>query len=196
MVRPRGNRGHRSETERTAHRVRVAKLTLQGYNQTQIGEVLEVDRSTVSRDLKAIREDWKNSTSHDVTVERSQFLAKLRLIQAEGWRAWEESRIEKVILIDSRREEGGEPATQEERDEPPQGYRRVVINPGNVGYLRTVFDAVKEEGAVLGLYPRKDEKPIEPPPEVEDIDLTTLTFKDLVKVARGDKEPLRNASKK
>lgn len=177
MVRARGIAGHRSKEEKAAHQAQIARLTLQGYNQLDIGEKVGVDRSTVSRDLKLIRGEWALSTERDIASERGQMLAKLRLVQAEGWRAWEESKKVKQI----KEVKGGETTITE------------IIVPGNVQFLQVVFNAIKEEGALLGLYPQKDDKPSVPPPNIDDVDLDKLTFKDLISVARGDKELLRKA---
>jgi predicted transcriptional regulator len=72
-------------------RQRVAELYLKGLSQGAIAEELGVKQSTVSRDLKRIQEDWRQSTIRDFDLAREEQLKKLTMVEQEGWSGYERS---------------------------------------------------------------------------------------------------------
>ena len=72
-------------------RQRVAELYLKGFGQGAIAEELKVKQSTVSRDLKRIQEDLRQSTIRDFDLAREEQLKKLVMIELEGWSGYERS---------------------------------------------------------------------------------------------------------
>jgi hypothetical protein len=75
-------------------RARVAALYLQGRYQWDIAAELEVDPSTVSRDLKAIRAAWKASAVRDFDEAKGRELDRIDLLERTYWQAWLDSREE------------------------------------------------------------------------------------------------------
>ena len=72
-------------------RARVARLYLQKELQRDIAETLGIDKSTVSRDLKAIREAWRASALIDIGEAIIRELEALDVIESELWQAWRRS---------------------------------------------------------------------------------------------------------
>lgn len=69
----------------------VATLTLRGWTQSQIAHELAVGQATVSSDLKAVRQEWREAAIHDFDLLSRAELLKLDLIERESWLAWERS---------------------------------------------------------------------------------------------------------
>lgn len=72
------------EIERDARRAKVAKLLLGGVtNQADIAAQLDVDQSTISRDIKVIEAEWRERAAEDIAKAKGKDLARAeRLIQA------------------------------------------------------------------------------------------------------------------
>src|SRR6516164_4206609 len=73
-------------------RKKVASLYLQGKFQDEIAKEVKVDRGTVSRDLKAVQEEWLKSGVMDLNAAKARELAKIDEIERQAWVAWEQSR--------------------------------------------------------------------------------------------------------
>jgi len=84
--------GKRRDTAQIARdRKKIGELYLRGWLQVDIAEKLGVDRSTVSRDLKALHREWLASALADFSEAKAQELAKIDDLEREYWRAWERS---------------------------------------------------------------------------------------------------------
>jgi hypothetical protein len=80
-----------------AHRrAQVARLHLQGLTQLEISARLGLPPGAgakmISVDVKAIREQWRQSAVRDFDERMSEQLAKLHHLARELWEAWERSR--------------------------------------------------------------------------------------------------------
>lgn len=64
---------------------------LRGMTQAELSEKYEIDQSTVSRDLEAIRQEWLQSTLVDFNEIKVQELAKIDNLERIYWEAWERS---------------------------------------------------------------------------------------------------------
>ena len=76
----------------------VASLYLQGKFQAEIAKEVNVDRGTVSRDLKAIEAEWARSGVMDLDVAKARELAKNDEVERQAWAAWECSRRDAEIM--------------------------------------------------------------------------------------------------
>lgn len=59
--------------------------------QVAIGQHLDLNQSTVSRDLKAIQVEWKKTASTDFDAAKARELAKIDKLERTYWDAWERS---------------------------------------------------------------------------------------------------------
>lgn len=85
----------RDPAQRARDRRRTADLYLQGWLQAQIAGELDVNQSTVSRDLKALQKEWLQSALVDFDEAKSQELAKVDRLEREYWNEWVRSRLDK-----------------------------------------------------------------------------------------------------
>jgi len=76
------HRTKRSKLQRQLDQETVARLTLQGGASWTLPN-FEVDQSTVSRDLKAIQRQWKESAIRDFDLDRQQELQRLAMLEKE-----------------------------------------------------------------------------------------------------------------
>lgn len=86
------------QVEIEARRARVASLLLAGVSdQSKIAEQVGVDRSTISRDIKAIEADWQASAVQDIAAAKGKDLERTeRLIAA----LWNDARNGKWLATD------------------------------------------------------------------------------------------------
>ena len=86
----------RSSAEELAiesRRCQVADLFLRGVKrQTELGQRIGVNRSTISRDLRVLNDRWKESGVRDLDAAKGQELDRLDQLEREAWQAWEKSK--------------------------------------------------------------------------------------------------------
>lgn len=118
-------------------RSRVAEMYLRGKMQTEIAAEFGVNVAQISRDLKAIRQEWLKSRVCDFDTLKTEELAKINALEVEYWQAWQQSRkfqfkrfSGKAIRV---------------------GVRRVVRD-GNPAFLQGVQWCISERCKILGIY--------------------------------------------
>src|SRR5690242_12906790 len=72
-----------------ARRREAAALAHEDWTQAAIAGYLKIPQGTVSCDLAAIREFWRDSPVADFKKVRCERLQKIDLIEAEAWSAWQ-----------------------------------------------------------------------------------------------------------
>jgi hypothetical protein len=144
-----------------SRRSKVAALVLQGVtNQFEIANKIglgDEGQSTVSRDLKAIKAEWRQSTLVDWNEAKGKELARLDRVEAEYWAAWERSKIEKESTRTKRRTGGESPSDEaevkkEKRDGDPrflEGILGCIAQRCRLLYLERDQDAIEKLLAAL-----------------------------------------------
>ncbi len=145
---------HRSPLQREQDRVTIARMILQGKTQQEIANYLELDRSMISREVKLIRHDWKQSSIRDFDEAKGEKLAELELVKAELWAAWQESKQQKETTLKERIATLGE-GSPKESDKRLKIATRQQTATGDVSYLSGVVSCIKEQAKLLGLYPEE-----------------------------------------
>lgn len=90
---PQESPNHKFEIQQRRHA--VAERYLLGQTQWQIARSLEVDQKTVSRDLEAIRSEWRSAALRNYDAKVDEELARLDRAEREYWSAWERSKQER-----------------------------------------------------------------------------------------------------
>lgn len=72
-------------------RLKVANLYLQGWAQFRIAQKVEVDPSTITRDLQAIQEEWVAKSVEAIEKRKAEELAKIDQLEYTYWESWERS---------------------------------------------------------------------------------------------------------
>ncbi|MEP0915325.1 hypothetical protein NC981_00715 [Leptolyngbya sp. DQ-M1] len=148
-------RDRRSKIQRDRDRATVAELRLKGWTQQQIADYLELDQSTVSRDLKSLERHWQESSLRDFDAERGMQRDRLDLLEREYWQAWERSQESKETSIREQlrnaiaSEEGGSIAG----DGRVKIATRTEQKTGDPQFLNGVAKVITERSKLLGLYP-------------------------------------------
>ena len=81
-----------------ARRSRIATMAARGERNRErlvvalAAEGIKVDERTVSRDLKAIEQEWRERYLGPIDDHKSQIIAELEAAKLELWAAWERSR--------------------------------------------------------------------------------------------------------
>lgn len=142
---------NRSRAKRDADRRRVAALYLQGRYQADIAAELGVDQSTVSRDLAAIRKEWRASSVRDFDEARAQELAKIDELEREAWAAWERSKQETRTVTRRRRQVPPRSGAGDAAGELSEQSLKTEQRHGDIAYWNAVLKCVQARREMLGL---------------------------------------------
>jgi hypothetical protein len=144
----------RSKLQRQLDQQAIAKLTLQGWSQIDIAQYLELNQSTVSRDLKVVQKQWKESAIRDFDLDRQQELQRLAMLEKEYWAGWERSQQGKETSLTEKIGTG--------RDESGNTTGRVKLATrteqriGEAAFLNGIQRVIDSRCKLLGLYPKED----------------------------------------
>jgi len=81
----------RNASERERDLKIEAEMYLKGKSQQEIAVKLNLSPATVSRDLKSLHEQWREARTIDMTTAKNAELARLDVLEASYWTAWENS---------------------------------------------------------------------------------------------------------
>lgn len=134
----------------------VAERYLRGEYQSTIAEALGVDRSTISRDLAAIRRAWLASAVRDFDEAKAQEIAKIDAVEREAWAAWSRSTEDREVAT---QEEINDPITYTDAKGVPQTKnktrrRATLRREGQTGaavFLDVVLRCIAKRCEILGL---------------------------------------------
>jgi hypothetical protein len=131
-----------------SRRAKVARLVLTGVtNQYEIAERLGLDRikgqPTVSRDLAAIKAEWKLAAVQALDEAKGREIARLEAVEAELWAAWERSKEERQSTR-TRRRAGGQQMT----DEAEVSREK---RDGNPKFLDAILRCIELRCRILGI---------------------------------------------
>lgn len=141
------------EVEHRRHE--IARLKLMKMNYREIVAALaavgiKASIATVSLDIKAMRQEWREARLAEVGDVIDADLAVLDTLQAEAMREWERS---KTRAKSRRRERGNIPGGIYDKD-----IRTTEDRCGDPRYLQIVNDCMEKRAKLLGLYkPEKHE---------------------------------------
>lgn len=134
-------------------RRQVAELYLRGKTQTEIAAQVGMTGATISRDLKAIRQEWRASTLLDFDEAKNRELAKIDALEQTYWQAWHRSigshtsvKVEHGGLASAEGEVGAESLQVVRRTENTEKLN------GDPRYLSGVQDCITQRCKILGVY--------------------------------------------
>ena len=156
-----------ARTKLYERRRQVANYAHMGWAPAAIAKHLGIPQGTVSRDLAAMREFWREFPVHDCDKVRLEQLQKIDLIEAEAWSAWQRS------------QEPQRSASLCHGKTGEQSRSSLKHQTGDPRYLREVARCVAQRTKMIGVQP-----PEAPPPEEVDTPLPInqypLVFKDFL----------------
>lgn len=114
-----------------ARQNRIADLLATFMPQWKIAEVLELDKSTVSRDVAAIREEWKRQNVESFERFKAQLEKGFEIVAQKAWIEYERSKKPKHTTKKSETPDGtfNQEITEERCGDPR--YLNVIINALN-----------------------------------------------------------------
>ena len=141
----------RSKIQRERDRQEITRLYLRGVSQMDIAAKLGVNQSTVSRDLKAIQKQWRESALINMDEAKQRELARIDELERTYWDAWlvscEDAEIERI------KQAGG--ASGDKRAEIIKEKRG---QSGNPAFLAGVERCIQLRVKIIGLEaPKKQE---------------------------------------
>jgi len=125
-------------------RPKVATLYLKGWNQTSIAQQFGVTQATISKDLKAIRKEWLESSIRDFDTLKEQELKRIDVLEREYWKQYEASQDAKETTSKEAIDIGGKKrhkvrTTSTQRDGDPR-------------YLQGIQWCIEQRCKILGIY--------------------------------------------
>jgi transposase len=150
-----------TEAQRAARRRKVAKHLRLGKSFSEIADAVGVSKSTVGRDVKRLKEQWREETQQDMNAHLSRRLAELRAIKREAFAAWLDSR-EGIAREKVKTKGEGESVTSVDRDgeidteavvtEVEEITKEVVRTAGgDPKHLKNMLRAEKRIAEILGV---------------------------------------------
>jgi transposase len=136
---PKGKRDQLADVM-AVRRVRITQLRLRGYTIREIAAALNVNKSTIEVDLKAIREEWKAERLSFMDEAVGEQIAKLDQAERETWEAWERSQQPATATIETVSADG----EVEIRTETRPQY-------GDPRFPTLALSAIKARNELLGL---------------------------------------------
>jgi hypothetical protein len=168
------------EKERELHilsrRCTVAKLTLRGKSQYEIAREMNVNQSTVCRDIREIAKEWRRHAVRDLSEARGQELDRIGRLELECWDAWERSKQDRQVTTTGR--ESGPQGDKDKAEIRKEGQA------GDPRFLERIAWCISERCKILGLYSpvrhAHGGDPGAPPIEhTHSLDLTRATAEEL-----------------
>jgi len=142
-----GRKG-RSPDQIRKDRAEIANLYLQRHTQADIAAKLGLSRQQVGYDLKAVREEWLQSSLVDFNQRKAEELARIDRLEQQYWNSWEASKKERQTSVTEQ--------TSGEGGEKLKAGIRKVEQTGDPRYLNGVQWCITKRCEILGLdAPRK-----------------------------------------
>src|SRR5260221_12040455 len=135
----------------------AAKLALKGWTQAAIANHLKIPQGTVSRNLAAMREFWREYPVYDFEKVRFEQLQKIDLVETEAWAAWQRSQQQRHSAALTRGKTGEQTRTS------------LHDQYGDPRYLREIARCVTQRYEMIGV------QPPEAPPERRKLEIPECT---------------------
>jgi transposase len=136
----------RDKAQVARDRLRISDLYLQGWIQADIAEKVGLSQATVSRDIKALQQEWLDQAGANFDAAKAQELAKIDRLEREYWRAWlrscEDAETEATKAVET---EDGKP----QRYEASSQRKRQAGDPR---FLNGVQWCIEQRCKILGVY--------------------------------------------
>lgn len=122
----------------------ISQLHIKKWKQFEIARELGLTQPTISKELAAIRKQWRESTDLNFELAQAEALANLATVEREAWEAWERSQQPKT----TRTEDGDKVII------------RVEDSAGDPRFLTTVANCIERRCKLLGLGEPETPQPI------------------------------------
>ncbi|MCZ2078409.1 MAG: helix-turn-helix domain-containing protein [Bryobacterales bacterium] len=124
-------------------RRKIADLYLRGKVQQEIAKELDLSQATVSRDLKAIQEDWVREAAQALDRRKAIELAKVDALELEYWEAWKRSQADAISETSELSSDSG--------GQKMKKQKRVDGQVGDPRFLAGVMQCIDRRCQILGI---------------------------------------------
>jgi hypothetical protein len=132
-------------------RKRVADLYLRGVPQHEIAAREGVDPAQITRDLAAIRKEWRAQAVEALATRKARELARIDTIEAEAWAGWERSQ-QPAETMHAATEKGRTDRDGQPLPDRQKTWKTVKAQAGDPRFLERVAWCVSQRCRLLGLY--------------------------------------------
>lgn len=143
----------RSKIQRDRDRQTISELLLKGWTHQRIADLLEVDRSMVTKDAKAIRAGWKAEALEDTDIYVRAELHRIAMLEAEYWDAWQRSQQDKQTTVQERLSS----LIESDSSDGSGGRSKVLLRKeqrtGELAALNGIVKCIELRSKLLGLFP-------------------------------------------
>ncbi len=145
-----------SELERD--RRNISELYLKGFTQAYIAEKLGISQPTVSRDIKVLQAQWRDSALMNINEAKQRELERLDILERTYWDAWDRSKGE--VKTTTRKGVAKVPkavkgAEVDEKALPAPMSQEVTehieTQVGDPRYLAGVMNCIERRCSILGI---------------------------------------------
>lgn len=141
--------GRSKAAQRLARRQEVWDLRCQGWTQQRIADQLEVNQSTISRDLAFMRERVMDRMEEDIVQTKVEQVWQLEYMINELFEAWRKSK-EAARSVSRMKDEGGGSGFIAKGKGGERTNTTVSDRTGKVSYLREARNAMADIRKILG----------------------------------------------
>lgn len=120
----------------------MVELYLQGKTQAEIAVELKVDRTTLWRDLQAVREEWLKDRVSGYDKLKQIELQRIDRVEAAAWEGYDRSCEDAVTVKES---------ISGKADDSGSTETTTKGQSGNPAFLQTVLQCSRERRTILGL---------------------------------------------
>lgn len=174
----------RTPFEISRDRVFISQLYLQGKTQHEIVEELKksgraytLTQPIISRDLRAVQQEWLKESVRNFDVAKAKELAKIDILEREYWHGWERSRQAKTKTQSEKKE------TRGKAQQSARMMKEDML--GDPRYLQGVQWCIDRRCQLLGLDAPK--RSIHYTPDIlRKINFDSLTKQQLERIAAGE----------
>lgn len=146
---------------------RVAKLYVRAWTQMQIAAEVGVSQRQISRDIKAIQEEWAKKNTSSIEASKLRALASIDQVEYEAWAEWERSKQDAEATTTEEMALGGAPSSPQTEGESVfaealapvmaptkiRTRREVKGRLADARYLQVINTCRDDRCKLLGLYP-------------------------------------------
>jgi hypothetical protein len=138
-------RFRRTHFKQLLDQTEIARLYLEGKTLPMISAATRLSITTIKRDLRKIRERWLAASAQTFAERRAVELKRIDQLEAEAWRAWEESK-QPAIATKVRSGGNGQGAASKETS--------ITRSPreGDASYMEVVVSCIDKRCRIYGLY--------------------------------------------
>lgn len=146
----------RPSKQSVAFRAKIALLYLRGTSQPEIATALKLPLQAVSKELKAVRQEWVSEMPTDFNSAKATELAKINALEREYWNAWrrsigsvtDESCSPKSVESAERRSKS---AKAKSKRTNKRTETRTKLSTGDPRYLAGVQWCIKQRCVIFGV---------------------------------------------